>query len=495
MGNQKFTDFFIYKHRYFLSQLLLWLVLAYLLTIAALVVPNGLSASEMQNAVTSYNSTPDTFAGSHPNDLLHLPYHLLQNASLRIFGVTNIGIKLPSLLLTAVSVFFLYRLLRLWFRRNVAILTSVILMTSGQFLLQAQLGTPDVGYLFWNAALLFGTSMLTQEGRFQRFWLIMVAVVAALSLYSPHEIYVVIALLATSLFHPHARFIVFRQPLWLLVLSAVFFFLLLLPLILGIVATPSLLPSYFGIAPGVDVLTWNHANDLFLQYFGFFSPSAGEYVRPIYGLGIVLLMALGLFRLFTAKYTAKSYIISFWMLFTIPVVILQSSAVSFTFVLSVVLVAFAIDYLIRSWYGLFPHNPYARVVGFVPLSVLVVGILLSGADRFMSGYHYTAGISNAYVRDLSLVKKAVSDQKGRSTTLLVTEKDVGFYAMYADSTKNHSIHVTDNLPEAAQLSNSGSVTIASSAFKQTIMAIPSTVIASTNAENADRFYLYKNSIY
>lgn len=145
MGKQM-TDYLLYRWRYVLGYGLIGLTVIGLLIVAGLFIPGGLSQAEMHSVVSS-NASALSLDSFQPESVINLPYHLLQHASLSLFGVSNISIKLPSLLLGLFSVVGMFLLLRMWFRENVAVLTAVIVITTGQFLFVAQSGTSSIVYL------------------------------------------------------------------------------------------------------------------------------------------------------------------------------------------------------------------------------------------------------------------------------------------------------------------------------------------------------------
>ncbi|HEY1085337.1 MAG TPA: glycosyltransferase family 39 protein [Candidatus Saccharimonadales bacterium] len=489
MGRLKVNDFYIYRWRYPIGFTLMGALLILVLFVVGFLVPNGLSKLEMASVVTSVHTPPNVIQGVSPENVQHLPYHILQKLSIMAFGFNQLAIKLPALVMAFCSILMLYGVVRLWFKRNTAIITSLIAVTSGQFLLLAQLGTPSISYIFWSAALLFFTSMLARAKKFRPIWLIGAMIIGGLSLYSPLMVYVLLALGLTSILHPHARFVIFRESPIVLALGLCIFLLMAAPLALSLIASPHLGLQLLGIPSDLSALSWSHILALLGDYIGFIQPTSGEVIRPAYSLAVLLIALIGIIRLFTAKYTAKSYILSIWFLCLIPILALQNSITSFTFIPVVLLVAFGIDYLIQGWYSLFPHNPYARVVGILPLSVLVFGITFSGLERFVYGYHYSSEASQSFSRDLSKVDQAIRDTGDRRITLIVPASEKKFFTTYATSLKNSAKPViTDKPPQTVKPDE---IVIASREFIAANTP-PSEILVSSAGESANRFYLYKN---
>ncbi len=485
MSRTKVTDFYIYRWRYIIGFVVIVGGLIGLL-LATLHVPGGVSKSEMQSVVVSTSTSSDNLLGKDTSRIEHLPYHALQHLSVKTLGVSELSIKLPSLILSFASVALLYGLLRLWFRRNVAVITCLIIVATGQFLLMSQLGTPLISYLFLSTALLFSASMIARTNRFAPFWLITASAVGALCLYSPLGIYVILALAITCMVHPHARFLILKQPLWAQITSLVLFVILAAPLLIAIAANPSLLIVLSGFDAELSSISWPHIKDTLGQYVGFDTPANSEILRPAYGITTMLLALLGLYRLFSARYTAKSYILTIWIVTLIPLIIFHESTVAFALVPLVLLIAFAIDYLIRSWYGLFPRNPYARVAGLLPLGVLIVGLTLSNIEHFFYGYHYSPSAASTFTKDVRLLNMTLNGVDQEKVTLIVSQDNLKFYQAF-----NKYYRGTHKLMIIGPSQKSTGTTITTDA---PIKKIPDQIITTNTANNAARFYLYKNGV-
>jgi hypothetical protein len=487
MGKLGITDFVLYRKRYVLGFASIAILLVSILGAILFFSPNGISTDEMNSVVASTFTPPRALIGMSPESIVHLPYKLFQKLSLAALDVNLVSIKLPSMLMAIGSVFALYGLLRLWFRRNVAIISTIITVVTGQFLFHAQLGTPAIGYIFWNAAILYSVSMLARTEKYKPYWLLVATIFAALSLYSPLEVYVVIALLATCIIHPHARFIVLKTSNKLLIASGIIFTIIVTPLIIALITQPSLTWSLLGAPTSFDIFNLEIIKQQLLQYAGFSTPKNGTHVTPAYGLGIILMSLLGLYRLFTTKYTAKSYIITIWLCLLVPALLINPDAFNVTFIPVMILVAHGVDYLIRSWYRLFPNNPYARIFGLVPLSVLVIGLTYSGVERFVYSYHYDPEASSVFRQDLQLLDKAITKSAGKHITLVVPSDQQKFYTVYSDRKSiSPRLEVTNTLP-----AKEVDIMIVERDAVKVQPKNPSEILVSAVSRDADRFYLYK----
>jgi len=472
MATLDFTKFTLYRWRYIIGYTLIGLALAGLLIFAGLYVPGGISPEEMRASVRS-----DSLSFSNPESLIttSLPYYLLQAAIFHFFGVYDFTIKLPSLILALFSAVGLILLLRRWFKPNIAVLASMIAVTTGQFLFIAQNGTTGILYVFWPVLLLLLGTQVTRGKRFRFLWKILFSITAALSLYTPLGIYPLIAVLLATALHPHLRAAVRRLSKVKLTVVAGIAAIILAPLIWGIVVTPQLGLTLLGIPTTWPPDLLANVTTIFRQYFLFWEPSTTTLMTPVFGLGSTLIIILGLYRLFLTRETTRSYLIIFWFLFLIPIIILNPRFTSVGFVPAVLLLAAGLTSLIGYWYRLFPLNPYARIAGLVPLIILVGALIGSGLDRYLYGYHYDPNTATNFSKDLKLIPEDTE-------RLVVSKDEQAFYQVVA----NHR----DNLVVSTE--PSGDTFIATRDGNRAFDGYEiSRIVTTTYSNNSDRLYIYK----
>ncbi len=475
MATRDFSKYFLYRWRYVIGYSFIGLLLAGLLLFAGVFLPGGISQAEMNSVVRSASlsfTDPSTLA------ITNLPYYAFQAGVFALFGVSALTIKLPSLILAFLTAVGFILLLRRWFKPNIAVLASLIAIATGQFLFLAQSGTPSILYLFWPVSLLLLGTQITRVKKFRYLWKILFAITAALSLYTPLGIYPLIAVALAITFHPHLRAVLRHLKKARLAVVISIFLALIAPLVWFIATTPQLGVTILGISAtswppdlGQNVLT------LLQQYFLFWQPSTGTLMTPVFGLGSALLIGLGLYRLIRTRETTRSYLIIFWMLCLIPVLLVNPSFTSVTFVPSVLMLAAGLTSLISYWYRLFPLNPYARILGLVPI-VLLVGVLITtGLARYVYGYHYSPDVAPRFSSDLTLLPEDTKQ-------LVVTEGEKPFFtavAQYRDDLDVVTKPTADTIT-ATRLARNDITD-----FKVT------RIITNAHSQNADRFYLMQRS--
>ena len=473
------TDYFLYAKRYLLGYGAISLAVIGLLVIAGLCVPGGLTQGEMNSVVMSSGLSVDSF---DPHAIIDLPYHVLQRLSMDTFGISDLSIKLPSLILATISIVGILLLLRMWFKGNVALLTTILVVTTGQLLFIAQSGTPSIMYIFTTVWLLLAALLVSRRATNGAVWKLLLFIIVAISLYTPLSIYIILALLSAIILHPHLRYIVKRLSKVKVALAFICALALVSPLIYAIVKDPNIGLTLLGI-PKTPPHFLSNGIQILKQYFDFVTPTNGAMITPIYGLGPMLLILLGALRLATTKYTARSYIICAWVILLLPVLLINPNFVTVTFVPVILLMAMGIDILLGNWYRLFPRNPYARIVGLVPLSILIGGMVISGVDRYMYGYLYDPQTTSHFSHDLSLVNKELSKKDRGPTVLIPAANDAAFYKAIIKHHKD--VSVSSTFTPATQ-----TTIVARGAMPVTTLT-PTRIVTGASSENADRFYIYK----
>lgn len=470
MGKIDITSSFLYRRRYWIGYFLIGVALIGLLSVSAFLIPSGLTEQAHQSIIASSQIDLKTIWHTVPLDA---PFYLAQHGMLSLFGVSLVGIKLLSIILGVVTAFGMIMLLRQWFSHGVAVLASLIAVTTGQFLFLTQQGTTSVLYLFWPVIILLLATLVAKRAKFHSVWNILLFLSAALSLYTPLSIYVLIALGSATLLHPHLRYIVKKLPRTRLAVGAAVGFFVLLPLLLTIIKDPSIGLQLLGIPSEWPNSLLTNIGVLASHYFGFLTLGTQSVMLPVFGLGSMLIILYGFYRSIRTYETVQSYIIVAWTIMLFPVLLINPDFTSIMFVPLVLLLATGLERILRTWYGIFPFNPYARVAGLIPLVILVGGLVIFGLERYGYGYRYAPAIVQNFSHDLLIIPDV--------SILVVAEDERPLYeavASYSDS-----LAVTTAEP------SSGVFAMTSAAY--TGERVPTQILATGASENAARFYIYK----
>ena len=471
MAGFEITNLYLYKWRYIIGYAAIGIVLIGLLLIAGLLLPGGISANE-QLAVIRSDSL--TFKDFNSFAIVNLPYYALQALSINLFGVHDFSIKLPSLILGLLSAIGLIFLLSRWFRRNIAILASFIAITTGQFLFISQSGTASILYVFWPVMLLLLGVLISRADKYVFTWKVLFFIAAALSLYTPLSIYPLVAMVLAGFLHPHLRNIIRRLSKTRLVLAIIVGFIIISPLLYGMFTNPSLALTLLGVPAKFPDFIANIVT-VGKQYLDFWKPSTTVLMTPVFGLGSMLLIAYGAYRVIRTSDTTQSYLIIAWLVCLVPILIINPGFTSVIFTPLVLLLTIGLQSLVRYWYRLFPKNPYARIAGLIPLMLLVLALVSSGLDRYVYGYYYQPQTAQNFNKDLQILPKNTSQ-------LVVTQGELAFYQVVAHHSKTLTIVTIPTSPTFT-------------ATRLAHVQFPSTaigrIITSSEQADSDRFYVYK----
>lgn len=481
MARFKLTDLFTYRYRYQIGYALIVVVFLALLFIAGRFIPGGLSDSEIQTFITTSSlDADDSSTLAIPN----APFFVLQRLSMETFGLNNFTFKLPALLAAFFTGVGAVILLRRWFRANIAVLATIIMITTGQFLYVAQSGSASITYILWSVWLLLVATMVTYSTKHKRLWRLLLAVIIPLSLYTPMSIYLVLAIVSAGILHPHVRHTIRKVPLVERIALPAITIVLSLPLLLLIIINPSLMLGLLGAPASWPPDIWTNLTVIFQQYFNFMHPSSGTLMTPVLDLGSMILIAIGVWQLFTIRYTARSYTLAAWIILLLPLLIINPNLVNVTFVPLLLLLASGLSYILRNWYNLFPKNPYARFVGMVPLTILVGGLVVSGLYRYFDGYRYDPITASSFSKDLSLFNAEVIDKN--INYLVTSSSEIRLYSAIIRYHDDKQISVSTIKPSVK------TTFAATREGHQNISDTPTNIITTDRSNAADRFYIYKN---
>ncbi len=478
------TDFLIYKWRYPLGYIFIAVLLVMVVGIAVFTTPGGLRAGEMDSTVKSAALSVESLDTSM---VVNLPYHVLQRVVFILLGVSTVTIKLPSLILGTLTIVGIFFLARIWFHRNVAVLTTILAATSTQFLFLVQDGTPAIMYSFVVVWLLLSGTLVTRGYAFNTFWKVLAGVLLASALYMPLGIYLVLTVVVTALLHPHIRYIIRHITRLRLILAVGLAIAFVTPLVYACIVNPETLRILLGVDMTGFVFI-DHLVAMWYAFAGFLSVPNGYVLTPLYSLGLVALMTIGLWRLWQQRHTARSYTILILGCLLLPFIFLDTDQAHTVFIVAVMLTGYGIAHLVSSWYRLFPRNPYARIAGFVPLGIVVLGMIYSGVIRYTHNYTYNPEVLTHFNDDVKLLDGTLSKLTATQTaSVLTTDDELPFYNVLAHYDKRFNA-ITTPSTQASIL-----IVTRNAHASQKVGGTISTIVASARATDADRFYIYKTN--
>ncbi|MDO5451841.1 MAG: glycosyltransferase family 39 protein [Candidatus Saccharibacteria bacterium] len=469
------SKLFLYRHRFVIGYFILGLAFVALLFTMPFVAQNGLSDAEIRSATSSYYLGKE---GILNGDLVDLPYRLMQKFSIMIFGLTPFAIKLPSILVGLLLGFLLILLLNRWFKNNVSLLASCLIVLSTPFLFLAGSGTPLIMIVFWPTLLLWLGSKIQGERRPKPSYSFIFTIAMLGSIFTPYMIYFAIFCVLFVLSQPHLRFVVKNLPKLPLALVC-------LTLIAGFAVLG--ISIYHHPATIMELLFSEgfQAGDFFhniavglAPVFSWHNTVESVFLSPLISLPILALALIGLFSTTKGFFASRNSIATILLIFCLIITGFNPDVVIFFILPFSILVAHGLKYLLEKWYGLFPENPYARISAIFPLVLLFGIIIIPGLLQYIYGYRYNPNIANEFSYNLEVIRDNLKDE-----TLYVPD-NYDFYKILEAST---DIKVVDQVGKERLVFLGRPEKLSQNYTLERI-------ITSPMRENSDIIYVYNYSV-
>ena len=429
------SKLFLYRYRFVIGYVLLGVAFLVLLFLLPLVAQKGLSAAEIESATSSFNLGKDGIMGG---DLVDLPYRFLQKYSIVFFGLTPYAIKLPNVIVGVFLGLFLILLLNRWFKSNVSLLASCLVVLSTPFLFLAGSGTPLIMIVFWPTIMLWLGSKIQGAKRPKPLYSFAFAIALLLSVFTPYMIYFAVFCVFFVAFQPHLRFIVKNLPKLPFVITTLIVIAGFVLLGMSIYHHPETLMELL-FAPGFEIghFFGNIATGL-SPLFSWHNSYESIFLSPLISLPVFAIALIGLFSTTKGFFASRNSIASLLLVFCVVITGFNPNAILFFILPISILIAHGLKYILEKWYGLFPENPYARISALVPLVVLFGIMIVPNLLQYIYGYHYNPNVVPEFDYKLMVIRENMNDG------ILVVEQDYDFYKILEESTE---IRVMDALPE------------------------------------------------
>ena len=320
-------------------------------------------------------SQADSFMKLLDNPLF-LPHKVIQYLFIRSGHMGAFWMRTASVLFGLAILLLFYTIVRNWYSRRIALMSSFLLLSSAWFLHFARLGTPQIMYASSLGLIWVGIRM--RSSRAPRIRTVLASIIIILScMYVPGLVWLVVPLLfwQCKLIWNELR----KIPKKISFPSLLVMVLGLLPLGFGLAKHPNLirswlyLPSHFNLGQ-----IWSN-----LWHLPFWLVWHGPNM-PVYWLGnlalfdIFSLVVLGLGIFVLAHYHSLDRIRVGALIILIALIgTVLNGWVALTIALPVIflIISSGVALLLQQWFTVFPRNPLARAVGIAMVGLIV---LLSG---------------------------------------------------------------------------------------------------------------------
>lgn len=433
MNIRPISEWTLYRLRFPLAYGLLAITAVTLLLLYGNMIPPGLGPSEQQSVVASHAVS----FTEPPKNIIDLPYHALQKLSVDWLGVSPFGVRLPSFVFGALTALCMALVLRRWFSTNVAILATLIFITSSWFLGTARLGAPAIMIPFWTSVLLLTATYVSQQTKHWKWSRVAFCMAAAISLYTPFMAYLFITAGLASFAQPHLRYLLRESNRVNLFIGGFFFTLLLAPLAWGVYQNPDVARQLLAL-PATLPDPLQFLRDFVKAASALINPfasSTGEIILPALSIVSVALLLMGGARLLRDFHSVRAHVLLIWAAVLLPVIGLNPNNLAVMMIPAFLVITIGLFQIIRYWYRLFPRNPYARLFGLLPLALLLFSIVQVNYNRYTFGMLYSAQAGATFVPDAFLVQQEVQQAKG-NVTIIVPDDQRPIYDVIAARTKN-----------------------------------------------------------
>ena len=467
------SKLFLYRYRFVIGYCVLGLAFVILLFVLPLIAQYGLSEAEITSATESFNTGRE---GILNGELVDLPYKLLQKVSISILGLTAYAIKFPSIIIGLILGFLFTLLLNRWFKSNVSLLVSCLIILSTPFLFLAGSGTPLIMLVFWPTLLLWLGSKIQGEKRPKPLYCFAFAIIMLLSIFTPYMIYFAIFCVIFVISQPHLRFVIRNLPKIPMTIIGLLLVVGFVILGIGIHNRPDVI---------MDLLFTRDFNikDFFpnIAYalgpvFSWRSTVESVFLSPLISLPVFALVLIGLFSTTKGFFASRNSIATILIVFCLIISGFNPNAIIFLILPFSILIAHGFKYILEKWYGLFPENPYARVSAALPLVILFAIMIIPNLLQYVYGYRYNPSIANQFSYTLEVINENINSGK------LLATQDYEFYKILEHKTDITVIDKLDGIHE--NVASLGSLENKPEEFKL------SEIITSPMRENSDIIYLY-----
>ncbi len=398
MKLRTFENLTLYRFRYKIGYgSLIGLGLLLLLYKLGSLVP-GLSAPEVAAAQSSNLSA----IWQNP---VYAPYRLLQEITLTVFGQNAWGVRLPSVIFGAATVFGVYLFLRSVLAERVAVMGALLVGFSTFLLGFSRLGIPAIS-LAWALSALLGVSSWLMASNKRGWWQISNAVIVAVfGLYIPLGWLWLLIIIAS---HPKqfARFVRRASNVWLS-LGILGGLAAITPLVWATVRDPAIVKSFLLLPEQLPTISTLATNALKI------APALGWrhlVADPITHLGNLAILDVftsamvltGILTLIMKPTLARTRILFICGVscLTVLAVNLQSANFAVLIPLVGILGAIGLERMLMEWYEMFPLNPFARVGALVPLAIIFAMAMLYHVHRGYIAWPRTPEVKAAFQQKL-----------------------------------------------------------------------------------------------
>ena len=439
LKRNKISKTFLYRYRFQIGYVLLALTFFVIVFSLPFLSPAGIAKNEMESVVAANELSLN---GVLYGNIINLPYRALQKLMVMVFGLNMYAIKLPSIIFASILAIFLILLLNRWFKNNVALISSALVVLSVPFLFMAGNGGPEVMFVLYPVILLWLGSKIHKNPKPKAIWFVWFSLILALATLTPQLGFFTAAIILYAMINPHIRFSFARMPIWAKILTLVNLGIIVAEVVvlwtmnrsglwyLIFYQTQNIGEFFANIGDGILLFfTWNSVRDSSL-------------LSPLIGLPVFAVMVVGLIANMKKFFQSRLFLAFGMTLFTLLTTGFYEKNAILIVVPVAVLTAYGVEYIFRRWYGIFPENPYARLFALIPITIFLSTTVSGNFLHYVYGYKYVPIVANYFNNDLDLIKDKIA-----SNTQFLMEETSLEYKFFKILNKKYPKKIITNLSE------------------------------------------------
>lgn len=358
---------------------------------------------------------------------INFPYHALEYISIKLLGPTSMAIRLPSVLFAIATLLLFFSIIKDRFTRRAAIVSTLVMATSSWYLHYGRMGYDGILSIFLILALIFAATHLNKK--YDPKWLLLLVIVAAISLYTPYFVYLLLAGVAISVtfIRPNIKNIRIQDS----VVASSLFIMLIAPLIYATVRDTSIIRELLALPEALPSITGYFGNLYDIAAYVIFKSEPMAILHlgdlPMLEIFSVSMVALGLYHYDHELSRNLSRLILGGLAFTVILLGFSANQLHYSLLLPFIyfLLAGGLVVLFTQWNEIFPKNPVARLIAIVPITVLLIIVASYHTQRYfiawprtpevVSAHSYTYTVLEAELRENAVLTTVLADESEQLT--------------------------------------------------------------------------------
>jgi hypothetical protein len=370
--------------------------LALIIVIPAISIIDGQNRFET-NALNQFINFPSPWYRA-----VFAPFYIVAYLLTKITSNPLESAKIASAFFCLFGALCLFILAKLWFNIRIAIVVTLLLITSSWFLAISHQALPLCLLIAWPLFLLVPLAFYLRFKRYRFFSFIVFAIVLAISLYIPYLFWVDLVVMAVLLFKEKKKLLLLKS--WQIVVAGIIFLVFLLPLFYSLLHHPGQVVELLGIPLNWPTFSQYYTNLIGLVAMIFIKskPLPELFVGnlPMLDVFSSVMFILGIYYFAVRLPNRRSIIMFGSMLILVLVLPLTPlyqlfSAILLPFIFITITMGFI--ELINQWVAYFPRNPLVKNFGLV-LIVLSIGLIsFYNLQKFYIAWPNNTQVKQAYV--------------------------------------------------------------------------------------------------